>query len=327
MMKPIRLLAVGLGMAGLAACGGGGGGSNAAPPATLATITTTNAPDIAGAVMAAALEGGDLGGFAGLAGPITSAPSTVLLTKVGSIPVGQAKSMLEESQIGTFQAPIDLPPVDCASSGTYSLTGNLANTGTLTAGDMITFDYDMCNDGLVVIDGTMAMSITSFSGDFVSGTFSFGVTVQLTGFTVTEGGQSATANGDISMTLAASPTGSSSLTISSSSLDLGAAGGTHTLSDYTVEQTTDDITGAYTLDVSGSLTSSAFSGRVDFETTVVLEGVGSGLAFVGEVVITGAQSSTIRVTILGSSMIRLEIDTDGDGTPDQIVDTTWDELT
>ena len=41
--------------------------------------------------------------------------------------------------------------------------------------------------------------------------------------------------------------------------------------------------------------------------------------------ITGADNATIRVTAMDDITVRLEMDYDGDGAVDEIVDLTWDE--
>ncbi len=81
------------------------------------------------------------------------------------------------------------------------------------------------------------------------------------------------------------------------------------------------------MDVAGTLTSTAFSGAVTFDTTVLLQGTGNGFAFTGQVLITGANGATIRVIVLDSAFVRLEVDLNGDGTADEIVDKSWEELT
>ena len=99
-----------------------------------------------------------------------------------------------------------------------------------------------------------------------------------------------------------------------------------TLSNFSVTETVDDVTLAYMMDASGSLTSSAFTGSVTFATAASLQGDGVGYAFSGELTITGAGSASISVLVLDNVFVRLEIDLNGDGTAEEIVDTTWDEV-
>jgi hypothetical protein len=326
-----RMLALGTLFGALVACGGGGGsGGNGTAPVNLTKITANNAPRITSAVISAALEGGDLGNFANLGSgglPSGKTLSSPLMAKVGSIQTDQAVSLLKQSQLGLFQAPINQPPVSCAVTGEYTISGDISGSTGLVNGDTITIDYDLCDDGLTVIDGSFSMTIRDFSGDFVSGAFSFDVDVVVTAFSVTEGGETVEVDGRLSISLDASATPSLSMTVSASSLTVTENGATHTLAAFTLTQSTDSVTGDYTLTVEGTLSSSDFNGSVNFETTVDLQGAGTGFAFVGEITITGDANSTIHVTVLDSTMVRLEVDTDGDGAVDDVIDRLWTQLT
>jgi hypothetical protein len=83
---------------------------------------------------------------------------------------------------------------------------------------------------------------------------------------------------------------------------------------------------AVTLDVSGSLSSSDFSGTVHFETTTPLQGDGSQNLLSGELMITGANGTSISVLVLGDQTVELRIDLDGNGSVDETLTMGWDEL-
>jgi hypothetical protein len=167
------------------------------------------------------------------------------------------------------------------------------------------------------------MTITAFSGDVETGVFSFGVNVQLTTLVMTADGETATANGSITVSMSAA-SGTLTRTVTSSSVSISEAGSTHTLSNYSLVETIGGT--GFTRTLSGTLASTAFSGVVSFETTTSLQGTGASFAFAGEVVITGANDATIALIALDSTLVRLEIDVDGDGAIDESVDTTWAEL-
>ena len=104
-------------------------------------------------------------------------------------------------------------------------------------------------------------------------------------------------------------------------------GASNTLLDYLMTQVVSDVTSEYSLEASGTLTSSAFSGSVSFETQVALQGTGTDFAVSGELLITGANGATIHVIVLDGVSVRLEVDLDGDAETDEIVDATWADLT
>jgi len=309
-------------------CSGGGGGDSPVTSLPLAEIDSQSAPIIAGAVTKAAVEGSDLGEFAGFTGggAVLQAPDSQVFAKIGTIQASQTQALRARALYGDLQTPIPPEQQDCAVSGTVTVSGDIANPLTLSANDTFTLVFAACDDGAGVVNGTYAMRVTTFSGDLLSGSFALDVSVTLTGFQITANDQTATVNGDISvaMTVNASPTQTISVTASSLSVSDGSA--SHTLTGYSAMQTVDQLTGAYTLDVSGTLSGSDFSGRVTFATTIDLVGDGTGFAFDGEIQINGARSATIHVIVLDGVLVRLEIDNDGDGVIDEIVDTSWAEL-
>jgi hypothetical protein len=312
----------------LAGCGGGGGGDPPAP--SLAAITSANAPAIAGAVMSASLEGGDLGSFAsfGPAGaPAMSSKGTLVQSKAAEIQHAHVVAVLKQAAAGVAQAPIGPETTQCTGGGSVTVSGNLVNPLTLSPNDTILFVFASCVEDGATVSGRFAMRVTSFSGDLASGAFSFGVSVDLTSFAVTVDGETATANGKIAIAVNATFAGTVSMTVTSSSITIGDGASSLTLSDYSVTRTIDTVAGTFTLDAGGTLTSTAFSGAVTFDTTAVLQGTGDSFAFAGQVVITGANGATIRVTVLDSTFVRLEVDANGDGTVDTTVDKTWHELT
>jgi len=110
----------------------------------LAQITSANAPQISGAVLKAAFEGGDLGAFADLSGGIggaTTTKTTGVYRKVGEVQISHTKPMLTDSQIGTFQAPITPTESLCDVSGSTVVTGDIANPETLNTSDVITIEF------------------------------------------------------------------------------------------------------------------------------------------------------------------------------------------
>ena len=313
---------LGTGVLFLAGCSGGG---DDPPPVPLATITTANAPAIAGSVMTAALDGGDLGSFAfsPMGAPASSPKSTrVYYSKVAEIQNAQIGALLRQTQ-PVFLAPIGPEATQCSGGGTVTLSGNIANPATLSPNDTITFDFASCVEDDTTTNGKFSMRVTSFSGDPASGVFSFGVTATITSLQITVGAETATVNGSVSISISAA--GSLLTTIvTSSSISVGDGGSTHTLRDYSsVRALTSE---SFTLDVHGSLTSSDFSGTVNFATTALLQGLGDGYAYTGQLLITGANGATIKVVVLDSTFLRLEVDSSGDGVVDATLDFTWDDL-
>ena len=99
-----------------------------------------------------------------------------------------------------------------------------------------------------------------------------------------------------------------------------------TLTDFDHAFQVDALTQALVANVLGRLDSSILGGSVDYETIVAIEAIGDNDAHVGEILVTGADNSSVRIVIIDSTHVQLEIDENGDGTVDTFVDTTWAEL-
>ena len=324
----VKSVMIALGPLALVACSSGGGDDTSVTLADPAEITSDNAPIIAGAVVQTTYEGGALGTFAGLgSGAVLTAPGSQLFAKLGGIQKTQTDALQQKAQIGILAATLPTETEACLNGGTVTLSGQVSNPLTLSPADTFTLVYSGCDDGEGIINGTYAMTVTGFNGDLLSGSFSLRVTVALTAFAVTDTGSTVTANGNVSMTLDAMAAPAFEMLVSTNSLTVSDGISSHTLDGFSLSQTVDELTGAFTMTVSGGLESSAFVGRVTFNTVESLDGDGTGYAFSGEITIEGAGGATIDVIVLDAMLVQLQIDLDGNGIVDELVDTTWDELT
>jgi len=324
MTNRITWIAVITGVVALSGCGGGGGGDDT--PVAPAAITTTNATTIASAVMGASLDGGDLGSFASFgttAGPLAAPKTARILSAVTETQNAQVGALLKRAQSAP-QAAIPPETTPCTNGGTVALSGNIGSQGTLSPNDTIVFDFASCVEGDATVDGRFSMQVTSFSGD-LGGTFMLGVNVTLSSFKVTVGNAAATVVGSIAISISAVGASSVSTTVTSSSISVTEGGATHTLSHYSSSRTL--ASGLFSLDVSGTLTSTNFAGSVTFDTATRLQGTDGSFAFAGQIVITGANGATIKVTALDGTFVRLEVDTNGDGVVDATADVHWTDLT
>jgi len=330
MTRPLFPLLAIVATASLAACGGSGDGSPAASAsADLATIDSANAVAIASSVAKAVYQSDDIGGaidLTGTFGTTAAAKTESVYAKLGEIQMSVTGEMLKQSQIGTFQAPITPIETACEFGGSSVLSGDVQNQETLTVNDLIVLDFDNCDDGSVVVDGTISMTVLAFSGDFLGGSVSFSVRVTLTGFSISRDGNTRTASGTLTMDLNLPNAGPMSMTITAPSLVVSDGVSSVTLQSFSLTQTIDPETDSYSMTVAGTIDGSSFEGAVELTTSVVLAGTGDGYAATGELLITGDGGSSIAIFALDAELVRLEIDYDGDGVVDQVIDSTWTEL-
>jgi len=316
------LIAAGLSL--LAACGGSGGGGNTtvSPDATL-TINSNNAMLVAKVSYESAIASGGLGSLSGNG------------LFVGSVPGGVSKldngiATAAKTGVGQAQVPVPAETTPCAVSGTVTVSGEIADpiTPTLSAGDFFEIDYDRCDDGLGdVTDGLMRLDIDSFSGDFLSELFEMTVTLTLNTFQVTTGQDVLTSHGDASVSLNTlnSPAVSTSLDGNSMRIDANAT--SELLTNYMSAITVDGglVPSPYTSSSSGTLDSTQLAGIIRYSTPVIFSGFDSDYPSSGEFLVSGAGSS-LRLIAIDNVNVTIELDTNGDGTVDETLQTTWVEL-
>ena len=105
--------------------------------------------------------------------------------------------------------------------------------------------------------------------------------------------------------------------------------GTETISAFLTSQTVDTSViqaEPYTLAATGTIESSRLAGEISYTTPTTFQGAGVAYPFAGEMLITGANNATVRLIALDEINVRIETDTDGDGSVDASEDTTWDDI-
>jgi hypothetical protein len=322
-----RLLAVlPLGML-LAACGGSSDGGPL--PVDYATISGTNAAAIASDVLKSAGAGPRLGEYTSLLalnGSLSTPPASGA-SAAATVGLRRMSALMAPGRRAAASAPIAPTTSPCSVAGTITLSGDISSTQTLTLGDTLKFEFAACDDGIIVVSGSFEMTITAFSGDLAAGTFALGVDATLVDFYVTENGAPTDSiDGAVSLDLDFTSTPSFGLVLDADALDVGGATSTTAFENLSLSETSDGVTGAYTLQFSGRARSSAFVDAVDFETTTALESADGGNPYLGRVQISGAGGTSLTIVVLDSTMVRLEVDENGDGVTDVSIDTTWDAL-
>lgn len=302
----------------LAACGGGGGGDggNISLPVPSAEFTSSNAPVIASAVVGAVTDSQYVGDLSGLAVPTSAASGGVTVAGIdlGTPPVLEASLGPEVQQ--------------CGGSGTTSFSAEIANPGTLTAGDSLSFTFSECDQGDGVrLNGGFSFAITALQGDVAAGMLRLTITVTLADLSFFAGGESTTMTGDLSLTIDTLTNASMpSITVAANSLSVTSTAGSVSLTDYSLALSTDPLLGTSTLAVEGVVTASAFDGRVEISTTTALAFDATGNPVDGEIVIEGANGATITIDVVSPDEVDLLIDLDGNGTIDEVIPTTWSDL-
>jgi hypothetical protein len=312
------LVAVGIATT-IATGGGGSGGGEVTPPpppvGPTLLITADNGSEVAEAVVTAIGLSFDIGDITDQ--NLASQPGdTRLLAKATA---GYQKNL---------PAGIQQAPESCANGGTVDVSITQANINTISVGDRIVAIFADCDDGLgYVMSGTVDITFTDVQGDILTEVFLLGMEIVMTDVVITEGADTVTGEGDFLLTLDSLDFPIMRMSLSGDELQLGSNGEFVTLTDFDHFLEVDiGPPEALVANVLGRLASSTLGGSVDYDTSLAIEAVDNGDPNVGEILVTGADDSTVRIVIVDDSSIRLEIDEDGDGTVDEFIDTNWDEL-
>lgn len=308
----------------LAACGGSGS-TPSLPPAgpEPASIDSSTAPLIAGGVASVVVGSGVLDNLG--EGPVplpvpTSAGAVAAQSDPDAHPVGR-------QAMGSI-VPVGPETENCQVSGSVTVSGDLADPNTISAGDWIRFEFDGCDDGTgALLDGIFQLDFVSISG-FETGLVDLVMDVTLDGFHATENGETSSGHGTVRLAVDTTMPPLSSLAMSTAELATTAGAVSHTLRAYNRTVTIDEgvFPVAATLEAEGALESSEFEGEVTFETVVPFQASGESYPFTGELLITGANDASIRLIALDEVNVRLEIDVDGDAAVDVTLDTAWAEI-
>jgi hypothetical protein len=301
----------------LVACGGSsdGGSSGGAAPTATATIDSETAPAMVEAALGAALESGALQDLGGLAAPSGGTMSAAIVESGTS-----ANGPTAEVQVGP-------EVIQCAVSGSISFSADIQNQETISAGDSFSFSFNNCDEGdESVLNGSFEFEVDSFTGDMSSEMFAMTVSITVTGFQVVEGGETATLDGDFTMSLDTNDALVTTVSISGNSLSVDNGVESASLSQFSSTVTVDPATGLTTMDISGFMMSSEFDGEIYYETTTPLQFGADGTPVTGEFVIEGANGASITVMFGGGDSVEMNLDTDGDGQTDEVIMTTWQEL-
>lgn len=325
-----RILALAAGLA-VAACGGGGSGGGAAALSATAELTADNAVQVAGATVDAALFSSEFDQLANLG--VLGSPGGVAVAQSGgeaSVTLARKTSQLQAiTSTSTTQVSVSESD-ECPFGGMMSISAEIQNPETLSAGDNFSLSYTECDfgDG-VLANGAISFRVTSMQGELNGDNIQVGFDLTITDLEIAEVGDGATIDGDISMSLNLTPTAT---TVSMSGGSLSVTDGVESivLSDYSTTVSVDlgTFPESMTLQSSGFLMSSEFDGEVQFGTEIALEVSGEGNPAAGELNVTGAGGANVKVIPLDAQNVRLELDLDGDNAVDEggTLDMSWQEL-
>jgi hypothetical protein len=320
---PLVLASMGL-AAGLSGCGGGGGSSGGGDPTAPVAISESNMNAVASTVMMAGNASGTTSSGDSLVTGVTSSQAMLTPTRrLIELAITQAKRLQDLTAAPSTVAGVQASETaTCDVSGTVTLSANIQTPGSVSPGDTLSVSFANCQidpDYEFLIDGGMAITINSFSGNFMpEGMMS--ITLVLSSLHMGFAGATFDANGDMTIVTEASGSGSHSTT-HSDSYSYGVAydgrGASVALTDYDVDATTNYALGTVTWTESFhfSVDFPSFAGSGDVTTIAQLIEHGSDGILSGKLKVVG-DNSTLYITYLPDNIVLLELDGNNDGTID-----------
>lgn len=313
-------------------CGGGGGNAAVESPDPSVAISENNALLVSKVAYESSLESrslADSGGGIFFGNGVGQVAATTNSPSASKIAYGESSSV---------QIPFPAQTVPCAVAGSQTISGDIADpiTPTLTAGDYFQTVYSACDEGLNDIkDGILRLDIDAFSGDFLSQLFSFTATVTMTNLQIaffelqsTTPSDVVTSNGAATVTIDTRNFPFTATEISGNSLTVDSNSSFAALTNFASSLTVDGnlLPSPYTSSSSGTLDSSELAGVVRYSNPVPFEGFGAEFPGSGELLVDGL-GSNLRLVADSNVDVRILIDLGADGTIDEIINTTWVELT
>lgn len=299
----------------IAACSGSDGGSISPlpPPSGLAMIDDVNAAPIAGQVADTVLASGGLV-------DLVDGRSVLQVARTDSGP----------QKTGGFLAGVPIPAttIACAISGEVTVSGNVADPATLSAGDNLMFRFSDCDDGEgQILNEAFELDVNRFSDNPVQGLVDLNATVNFDGLEVAEGLDVTSLVGDAELELDATMPPVTRSSVSGASLTVSENTDTVTLTRFRSDFTHDEGVApeAYTVAASGTLSGTLFPGSVNFSTPLPFMGFAGEHPFAGELLVTGANGASVKLIALDNVNVRLQIDS-GDDSEIVMQDTTWTVL-
>lgn len=349
----------------LTACGGGGGDVAGVAGITGNTglgltvtagvnITALNAPNVAAAVLNGVAAG------AGSANGVASAPPLItgvavnasaghfslpglLLDQFARVP-GLQNSPNNTAIVGAVLSQ----NLSCTNGGSATLSANIADPlfMTLTAGDILSVSFFLCDEIGVEVDGDLAMEVFAIAlGDPFSGFPPYDITldVDFSALRALDGIEYYYWIGDMRQDLVDDGAGNIRAILSGNSLDtsynkqypLSTAYHDQRLTAYQFDLSGDENTGDFSIDLDGTVESLDIDGTVTFTTTAPGAATFSGNDFLNNgdptagtlLAVSDLDGSQLRLTALAGGAVLIEVDPEGDNIYEQPpILTTWAAL-
>lgn len=315
----------------ITACGGGSGSDSNNPPdqqdgnqSGQVPITSDNAVEVVDTVMSQdALESTDIATQRGL-NMLAGSGGQAGVQQLVSAALAPSLNKLQKVLVNSAQTDIDIQE-DCLFSGFVHVSGIISDTG-IAVGDQLSVDFENCMDGNVQIDGSITITFTDVSDNFMESEESgFSVSIAFAALSVVAEEEFASIDGGANLSHTASE-GATLLSINGTSLTVTSSVGSLEMRNFEISEYTDLADQLFSFSLSGTVASEDLAGSVTVDTQAAfVQRFTDTYPHQGILLVEGASASSVLFTVLDNANVRFEVDANGDGTVDETITTTWQE--
>lgn len=221
----------------------------------------------------------------------------------------------------------------CNGGGTVSRTLDYSVPGRISNGDRMVISASNCTQNGIAIDGSLTFVFSNLAGT-INSSMAWSATLALTygNLSMAYNGTAIRVNGDLTMGYSQDGLGAASVSAGGNSLQMTLVKNNtvvvdRTLSAYDYSATLNGSSASFSTNYTLSGNFPKFGNATFTVATVTPFQVSAGSApSSGILTVTATDKSSLRLTAVDAVNVRLEIDRNGDGTADQVINTTWADL-
>jgi hypothetical protein len=216
----------------------------------------------------------------------------------------------------------------CTGGGTFD---NTLIPGTVGAGTVYTVNFQNCitnMGGNVTLNGSYRMTFDNVTGNLTVTPYTIDTRIHMDDLVFTDDVGPTTLQGDLRFRRTATATDNTDQADSLllTSLNLSTSGTNLQIAPFAVHSV-----GTATLFTLGPATATVLHGGIGtLEATISAPNVVTGppldMPSAGVILTKATDNSSVKATVLSDSSVRLDVDTDGNGTIDGTLSTTWDDM-
>lgn len=222
----------------------------------------------------------------------------------------------------------DIPADFCTAGGTYD---NTLTPGPVGAGTVYTVNFHNCIVNMgdnVTLNGSYRMTFDNVTGTITGASYTIDAGIYMDNLVFTDSVGPTNLQGDLRFRRTSTATDNTDRadSVPATSLNLATSGINLQIAPFAVQSV-----GTGTVFTLGPATATVLHGGVGtLEASIVAPNLLQGASWTeptsGAILTKATDNSSVRATVLSGSAVRLDVDTDGNGTVDGTLSTGWDNL-